>query len=597
VNRLRQYYDYNHKLKVKNKLFAPLYGVDLGDGLFKQVFDNNRTFLKRLDMDRMRYWFDRKAGRPTQVEPYRGHFEDNLKGQTAYEFLMGAGNALRFAEDGELRKRLDAIVDYIADGADGNGFCMPVDEADFAVREYPHYVRIWLTYGLIAAWRGGNIKAKEILRAWQDWFNQCVDLPVIKYLELAFQGVVASPTVYLTDIGKPEDMDVTREHYEETWRLAQFMRMEKEAVYIRNQPGKEPHAHGTELEAMEGYLDLYRYTGANYYLKAVLGAWELYHRDWQHLGGGIVMCEFEKTAGPGCNILDNKKYYNELCCTSFWLYLNQRLHFMFPDEEKYVLEMEQSIYNIAVANQQGDESIRYFAYLDKQKQEGGLNHCCCGVGTRIFGSLPEYLFTVSEDMVSLDIFARAALRWQRGGDTVNIEVDTDFPFDNAVKLTVGIGPLVNPKLHGFNLRIRVPSYAQGPMSVLVNGEAAAVGEPGGYVTLTRIWKDGDTVTFAPKLGLTRSKYTGVGEVEGYDRYGYMYGPVLMALCGEPNHECGILLPEDCRDLSALKPGEGLEVAIPGGNYRLRPYFAVQSETFTCFPLVAESSTAAACPGN
>ena len=79
-----QYLDYNEKYKVEDKLFSPLYGVKLTDGLFKKVFDNNIKFnLTQLDQDRMRYWFDVKMGKPTTAEPYKGHFEDDLKGQTA----------------------------------------------------------------------------------------------------------------------------------------------------------------------------------------------------------------------------------------------------------------------------------------------------------------------------------------------------------------------------------------------------------------------------------------------------------------------------------------------------------------------------------
>jgi len=589
---MKQYYDYNHKMKIKNMVFAPLYGVKLNDGLYRRVFDNNRAFLTRLDVDRMRYWFDQKAGKPTAAAPYRGHFEDNLKGQTAYQALMGAGNALRFEDDEYLRGLVDTIVGFIAEGAQENGFCMPVAEEDFAYKEYPHYVRIWLTYGLLAAWRGGSETAKELLRNWQDWFNQCVDLPVIKYLELAFQGIVASPAVYMTSIGKPDDMEITREYYEEPWRLAQFMRMEPEAVYIRNQPGKEPHAHGTEMEAMEGYLDLYRYTGANYYLKAVLGAWEMYRRDWRHLGGGIVMCEFEEGARPGCNILNNEKRYNELCCTSFWMGVNQRLHLLFPDEEKYVSEIEQSLYNVAFANQQGGEAIRYFAWLHKRKQEGGLNHCCCGVGTRIYGSLPEYLYTMSEDTVSVDIFANSELRWQHNAETVIISMETDYPYDNKVTLKIGLGSVAKYDSHLFSLKIRVPSYAKSAMYVTVNGAAAATGEPGAYVTLVRSWADGDAIEFDVPIGLTRELYRGAEEVSGYKRYGYMYGPVLMAVCGAFNHGDGILLPERCRDLSALSlspvpGGDSLTFDIPCAGYRLAPYFAIDSEEFTCFPLIED----------
>ena len=211
----RQYEDYNAKLAVPDRLFTPLRGVRLTGGLFRQVFDNNIQFIQRLEMGRMRYWFDVKRGRKTDALPYPGHFEDNLKGQTASQYLMGAGNALRWEEHPALRKGVNEIIDFLEDTAESDGFLMPIDKSRFAFREYPHYVRIWLTYGLIAAARAGNPKAFPLLRRWQDWFNHCPDLPVIKYLELAFQGVVASPSVYMTEIGRSEDMDVCRQYYEE----------------------------------------------------------------------------------------------------------------------------------------------------------------------------------------------------------------------------------------------------------------------------------------------------------------------------------------------------------------------------------------------
>ncbi|MFA6948055.1 MAG: beta-L-arabinofuranosidase domain-containing protein, partial [Eubacteriales bacterium] len=381
MKNIPQIYDYNSKLAVPDKLFTPLSGVKLAGGLFSDVYENNKQFLRKLDMGAMMYWFDKKTGTPTDATPYTGHFEDNLKGSTLSMFLMGAANSLRWSDDEELARRVHILMERLRTAADADGFLMPVDERDFAHREYPHYVRIWLTYALCAVGLSCGEGAYDILRRWQDWFNSCPDLPIIKYLELAFQGIVASTYVYTTPIGEKLDIDKTIEAYEEPWRLAQFMRRERDCVSIRHQPGREPHAHGSELEGIEGYLDLYRATGRNYYLTAVLGAWELYRADWQHVGGGIVMCEGMEQNYPGCYWLDMKNNYNELCCTSFWIFLNQRLHRLFPDREVYVGEIEKSLYNVAIANQDGGDGIRYFAYLEGHKQESGLVHCCCGVGT------------------------------------------------------------------------------------------------------------------------------------------------------------------------------------------------------------------------
>src|SRR5690606_30971961 len=100
---------------------------------------------------------------------YRGHFEDNIKGQTAGLFLMGAGHALRWQEDKQLRRRLDTIVAEIGDCAEADGYLMAVPKTEFGTLEYPHYVRIWLTYGLTAAALAGHPDAFGLLRRWQNW--------------------------------------------------------------------------------------------------------------------------------------------------------------------------------------------------------------------------------------------------------------------------------------------------------------------------------------------------------------------------------------------------------------------------------------------
>lgn len=588
---MAQYFDYNARMAVPDQLFTPLHGVKLTGGLFRKVFDDNVQFnLKRLDMDRMRYWFDIKQGRTPKAERYSGHFEDNLKGQTASQYLMGAGNALRWEEHQGLRKGVGEVIDFISEAAEDDGWLMPFDKNDFARKEYPHYTRIWLTYGLIAAARGGDKRAFPLLRRWQDWFNRCPDLPVIKYLMLAFQGVVASPSVFVTEIGCPQDMHICRDVYEETWRLAQFISHERDAVHIRRQPGREPHPHGSELEAFEGYLDLYRFFGAPYLLNAVKGCWDLYVQDWQHPGGGIVMCEASPEAHPGCNYFYKNHKYNELCCSSFWLHLNQRLHRLFPDDERYVFEVEQSLYNIAIANQNGDVDIRYFAFLDDSKAAPERpNHCCSGVGTRIFGSLPEYLYTMTKDTLSCDIYAPSQLQWESTQQLITVDQESGFPNDGKVALRFS---MAQPQ--EFTLRLRIPRYATADVPIKLNGKKHCVGKPGTYVVIYRQWRQDDAISFDVPMGFAAIPYKGDNAVEGFARCAYTYGPLLMAIVGKRNHDKGIILPGKAADLiGRLKAGKKtLSFAISGSpGYKVQPYYELQTETFSCFPMFKTDSCA------
>ena len=139
---------------------VPERGVSLTGGLFKRAFENNIAYLKSLSMDATLYWFRVKAGLPAPGEPYRGHFEDNIKGQTAGLLLMGAANSLRWQEDAELRARVDQVVSCIADCKEPDGFFEPIPKNEFGTKEYPNYVRVWLNY-----WSQGRSPDRRPARA------------------------------------------------------------------------------------------------------------------------------------------------------------------------------------------------------------------------------------------------------------------------------------------------------------------------------------------------------------------------------------------------------------------------------------------------
>lgn len=591
-----QFCDGKGKNAVPDEIHTPLNGVTLEDGLFRRVFENNTSFLQKVDVDAALYWFRVKADLPAPGQPYRGHFEDDIKGQTAAMLLMGAGNALRWERNAALETLVATLLKGIWDACEEDGYLMAVPKEQFGTREYPGYVRVWLTYGLYAAWLGGFPDALDMLRRWQDWFNGCDDLPIVRYLDLAYQGLVASTFVYNTPQGKWEDIENTIRYYQEDWRLGQFIMRERDAVHKRRQHGHEPHAHGTELEALEGYLDLYRATGKHYYLRAVQSAWELYRRDWQHVGGGIVMCEYQD-AYPGCYWLSPSIPYNELCCSAFWIGLNQRLHRLFPLDERYVDEMEWSLYNVVFANQEGDTGIRYYAWIDGCKQPGGQIHCCCGAGTRLLGMLPEYLYSAGEDCLSVDIYCASTFVWQRADGKIRLTTSTGMPYHSRVELTVeceGEGD--------FELRLRIPAWVDGEVEVLVDGTEHFAGHSGGYLQLRRNWVGRHAISFDLPFRWAQTLYRGANEVLeersdppiAYQRYALTYGPLLMAITSSaenlefaPNQIPRIVIkqrPESFRHW--LKPQRPLHFGVEGHEeLHMRPYFELKTgEPFTCYPL-------------
>jgi hypothetical protein len=113
----------------------------------------------------------------------------------------------------------------------------------------------------------------------------------------------------------------------------------------------------------------------------------------------------------------------EFCGAMFWLKLNQRFHRLWPDNETFVGEIEREVYNEALTHQAPNGAgIRcarpllcippvpaplltrccspprcsYFSNLNGVKEDPGtIGTCCEGQGTRLYGSLNEYLFSLS----------------------------------------------------------------------------------------------------------------------------------------------------------------------------------------------------------
>jgi len=566
----------------------PRGGVRLEDGLLKTAFDNNIGYLLgSFTVDEMLKEFRDRAGKPSPSglrTPDR-FWQTDLAGSNAGRFLMGAGNSLRWTDHAELRARLNAIVAGIAECRQPNGYIMAYPEDTIFHSERAAYTRAWLTHGLIEAGYAGNPDALLLLRGYYDWFDHCQYLPrLLRGALQGVQGMIANARMYHTPTGKPEDLETLQRYFQENYWLAQLARREDAAIW--QYPYDRPHCYLiTDLEA---YMDLYRATGERRYLDAVAGGWDLYHQKWEHVGGTIAICE-ESAYPPSSYRLHAKT--GELCGSSFWSFLNQRFHLFHPEQEKYVNEIEKSIYNVALANQAGSEGIRYTACLVGQKknrvgnQGMNVNTCCEGQGTRLLGAMPEFIYSLAADGLYVNLFAASNIAWQQGGQALKLSMATAFPFQPDVELRISAVRPVRAKL-----RIRIPAWASKDVAIRVAGAASVAGKPGTYATLDRVWRDGDTVSFTLPMDFRMTHYTGVDRVAGQEQYALEYGPILMALVGDVDDQGGATLaaaPGDLRNRLRPQPGEPLHFAIDGAPGRQYiPYWQVAADQpFTCYPVL------------
>jgi DUF1680 family protein len=244
---------------------------------------------------------------------------------------------------------------------------------------------------------------------------------------------------------------------------------------------------------------------------------------------------------------------------------------------------------VLLANQGGAQGIRYHTSLVGRKEAPThINTCCEGQGTRLLGSLPEYIYSLCADGIYVNLYEPSTIDWTQAGESLQLRMETAFPQKPDVRLGVQCAAAVTAKI-----RIRVPSWASSSMDVHINGKRFASGTPGSYVTLSRRWLDGDSIAFVLPIDFRLTRYAGVDRIEGQDRFALEYGPLLMAAVGAADTELVLIGAKDPRDLVAqLQPVPEkplhftmytFSLGAPNGPTEFMPYFAIDTESFSCVP--------------
>ncbi len=563
--------------KVDYGAAMPTEGVLL-KGAFGELFDRNIKRIKRC-------FKEPDYVEDPQPEPgKRRGWSDWLPAANDGRILGGAAKALRWKEDAQLRQIVDEIVDRSKANMRSDGYFNYYTEADsYAHNHIPNvensmetilnserknYDRVFWTMGMLAAGKIGNETAYCLARRMTDWLENS---PWGKNLLLghnatnAFMGTLA---VADSDIGKPEDMLFNQKYLDQHYWEAELLR--KNPVSFSNYPGDRPHCYGL-LELLALAYE-YRLTGDQHYLDALLGGWEIYKNHYKHVGGITTMCERDGPYMPGSYQLDIG-HNGETCGSVFWIWINEQLQQMFPENTAYAQEIEEAMLNVVPSILSAEGRTRYHNKLQGRKDPGErIGSCCELMSTFLFSDLPKYVYMQSADSLLVNQYISSSVE----GENMSVTMDADITGTNRIDLTVTKAPE-----ESYGVKLRIPQWAKDA-KIFINDVAIMSGICGTYATLQRVWTAGDriTVTFTPEIRTVC--YTGIEQPEdGQKRYALFYGPYLMALTDVPE---GSIPRLDIR-VSALKPEKREDgVLTVNENAKFVPYWMIEDETtFNCFP--------------
>jgi uncharacterized protein len=268
------------------------------------------------------------------------------------------------------------------------------------------------------------------------------------------------------------------------------------------------------------------------YQSAVKSLWDnIVHRKY-YVTGGVGSGETSEGFGPNYSLRNNS--YCEACSSCGEIFFQWKLHLAYH-EAKYADLYEQTMYNALYGALDLDgKNFFYTNPLDANAQRTPWHNCPCCVGNiaRTLLMLPTWMYSKGTDAVYVNLFAGSTVTIDNvAGTDVEMVQSTDYPWRGKVSVTV------NPATpRSFAVKIRVPKRdvsslytaspnADGITTLSVNGAPVKPVMGGGYASVVRTWKKGDTIEFTLPMPVQRVRASDK-IVAAKDKVALRYGPLV-----------------------------------------------------------------------
>jgi DUF1680 family protein len=286
-------------------------------------------------------------------------------------------------------------------------------------------------------------------------------------------------------------------------------------LYIASPKGYEM------MSCYEGLCELYRVTGNRMYLDAVLTfANQVRLRETMIVGSGSsgeLWCDgtFRQT-----ELLEQPM---ETCVTTTWIKLCSQLLRMTGDSV-WADEMEITLYNAMLgAMVQDGNWWSYFSPLMGERVPSHMQvplvqcSCCTASGPRGLLTAPGWAVMTSASGLAVNLYFQGSWSGTVHNTHVELACTTHYPQEDSVQIKVHASQTAH-----YTIQLRVPAWSK-QTTIQVNGQTVDC-TPGTYASITREWKDGDTITM--KLDLRGRVLTAPGSV---NQKAIMRGPIVLAL--------------------------------------------------------------------
>jgi DUF1680 family protein len=321
-----------------------------------------------------------------------------------------------------------------------------------------------------------------------------------------------------------------------------------------------------------GMTDIAALTGDAQYASAVKALWKNVVGKKLALTGGIGARHEGEAFGDDYE-LPNLTAYNETCAAQANILWNHRM-FLLTGEAKYIDVLERTLYNgfLSGLGMDGtsfyyvnplacDGEYRFNREEAMSRQPWYQTSCCPTNVVRLLPSLSGYIYALREHDVFVNLYVEGEAQLQLDGCNINIEQNTDYPWDGAITIDLTVSQPTS-----FALKLRIPSFVQGaPLpsdlyryldangataSLVVDGEPFPLDPSAGYAALSRRWAGRTRVELRLPMAIRRVvAHDSVAELQ--NKVALERGPLVYALESADNDAPVLDLSlEDSSQLSA-----------------------------------------------
>jgi len=276
----------------------------------------------------------------------------------------------------------------------------------------------------------------------------------------------------------------------------------------------------TQIPKVIGFARLAETTGEERYAKAARYFWgRVVHERSFATGGNGDGEHFFPPAEARAHLSSAKTM--ETCCTHNMLRLTRALFTAAPSVA-YADYYERALFNGILASQDpGTGMVTYFqatrpGYPKLYGTPERSFWCCTGTGMENFAKLGDSIYFHDAQALYVNLFVASTLDWTE--KRVRLRQTTSFPDEAATRLSIHTAAPTR-----FTLRLRHPAWCER-LTIKLNGQALIdSAEPGRYVEVDRLWREGDVLDVALPMRLHLQALPGANDIGAV-----MFGPLVLA---------------------------------------------------------------------